>query len=444
MISVLQATAWYPPRHRGGTEVYLTGLVRELRALDIGTRIVAPLAPEAVDGYEFDGTVVRTYRVNPAASRAELRDGGPHQGFERFRQILAEERPDIYHQHSWSRGLGGAHLRAAREAGLKTVLTVHTPNTICLRGTMMRFGEQACDGRIDPPLCGACWSRERGAPKIVARSLGALSPAISAALEGMMPSRRLATALSARTLGERRKSEFSRAMTDADRIVAVSGWLFEALALNGVPADKLMLSRQGVDPDFADQATRAASMEDQLYGPEFRLLYLGRWHPVKGVDVLVRAVKAISPETPVRLSIHGVGDGVEERNYAAQIRRLAAGNSRIAIEQPVPRQRLALTLARASALAVPSLWLETGPLVVLEAKAAGLPIIGSRLGGIAELVREPEDGILVPPGDVGAWIKAIRRMASNQPARAAVSAAGKVRTMRKAASDMAALYNSLC
>lgn len=428
----------------GGTEVYVTGLVRELRPFDIGSRIIAPLGSEAADGYEFDGTVVRTYSVNPAPSGAELRGGAPHQGLERFCQILAEERPDIYHQHSWSRGLGGAHLRAAREAGLKTVLSVHTPNTLCLRGTMMRFGEEACDGRIDPPVCGACWSRERGAPKIVARSLGAISPAISAALGGSMPFGRLATALSARTLGERRKQEFSQAVADTDRIVAVCTWLFEALALNGVPADKLILNRQGVDPDFADEATRAASTEGKSHHPQFRLLYLGRWHPVKGVDVLVRAVKAISPEIPVTLSIHGVGDGVEERDYAAQIRRLAAGDPRIAIEPPVPRWRLALAMTRASALAVPSLWLETGPLVVLEAKAAGLPIVGSRLGGIAELVSEPEEGVLVPPGDVGAWTKAIRRMASDHAQTTQFQKPRNwVRTMREAAEEMAALYASL-
>jgi glycosyltransferase involved in cell wall biosynthesis len=428
----------------GGTEVYVTGLVRELRPFDIGSRIIAPLGSEAADGYEFDGTVVRTYSVNPAPSGAELRGGAPHQGLERFCQILAEERPDIYHQHSWSRGLGGAHLRAAREAGLKTVLSVHTPNTLCLRGTMMRFGEEACDGRIDPPVCGACWSRERGAPKIVALSLGAISPAISAALGGSMPFGRLATALSARMLGERRKQEFSQAVADTDRIVAVCRWLFEALALNGVPADKLILNRQGVDPDFADEATRAASTEGKSHHPQFRLLYLGRWHPVKGVDVLVRAVKAISPEIPVTLSIHGVGDGVEERDYAAQIRRLAAGDPRIAIEPPVPRWRLALALTRASALAVPSLWLETGPLVVLEAKAAGLPIVGSRLGGIAELVSEPEEGVLVPPGDVGAWTKAIRRMASDHAQTTQFQKPrNRVRTMREAAEEMAALYASL-
>jgi glycosyltransferase involved in cell wall biosynthesis len=444
MISVLQGTAWYPPKHVGGTEVYLTGLVRELRAFNIDSRIIAPLWPESADGYELDSTVVRTYPVNPAPSRAELRSGAPHQGFERFRQLLAEERPDIYHQHSWSRGLGGAHLRAAREAGLKTVLTVHTPNNICLRGTMMRFGEEACDGRIDPPLCGACWSRERGAPKIVGRLLGGISPAISAVLEASMPPCRVATALSARALGERRKQEFSQAVADTDRIVAVCGWLFDALALNGVPAEKLILSRQGVDPDLADEAIRAASTESEPHNDQFRILYLGRWHPVKGVDVLVRAVKAISPEIPLTLSIHGVGGGVEERDYAAQIRRLAAGDPRIAIEPPVPRRRLALALTRASALAVPSLCLETGPLVVLEAKAAGLPIIGSRLGGIAELVSEPEEGVLVPPGDVGAWIKAIRRMASDHAQTTQFQKPrNRVRTMREAAEEMAALYASL-
>ena len=440
MISVLQATAWYPPRHMGGTEVYLTGLVRELRALDIGSRIVAPLAPEGADGYEFDGTVVRTYPVNPAASRAELRDGVPHQGFERFRQILAEERPDIYHQHSWSRGLGAAHLRAAREVGLKTILTVHTPNNICLRGTMMRFGEKACDGRIDPPVCGACWSRERGAPKAVARALGAIPAAASASIARSMPTSRIATALSARALGERRKGEFARMVTDADSIVAVSAWLFDALKQNGVPQKKLVLSRQGVDQAFAADVAWVLERKERDRDSAFRLLYLGRWHPVKGVDVLIRAVRAL-PEVRLELAIHGVGDGAEEQNYAAAMRRLAAGDHRISFDQPVPRSQLAATLAQASALAVPSLWLETGPLVVLEAKAIGLPIIGSRSGGIAELVHEPEEGILVPPGDVGAWTRAIRQMASHHNRLAQFNThRNRMRTMREAAEEMAALY----
>jgi glycosyltransferase involved in cell wall biosynthesis len=444
MISVLQSTAWYPPRHMGGTEVYLTSLVRELRTFEISSRVIAPLAPEAADRYEFDGTVVRTYPANPVPFAAKHRGESPQQGLERFRQILAEEQPEIYHQHSWIGDLGGEHLRTAREAGLKTVLTVHTPHAICLRGTMVRFGREACDGLIDPSVCGACWSNERGAPKMIARSLGAISPAMSGALGRSVPYRRVARALSARWLAEQHKSEFARMVADADRIVAVCGWVFDALEHNGVRKEKLLLSRQGVDPAFAAQAVGRFEGQECDRDRDFRLLYLGHWHPVKGIDVLIRAVRALPKSAGLKLVIHGVANSAQDRDYAAEICRLVAGDPRIAIEPPIPRPQLFTTLTRASALAVPSLWLETGPLVVLEAKAAGLPVIGSRLGGIAELVREPEDGMLVAPGNVMAWAAAIQTMASNRRARAVSRTAGEVRTMREVASDMATLYNSLC
>jgi glycosyltransferase involved in cell wall biosynthesis len=194
----------------GGTEVYLAGLVRELRAHGIGSRIIAPLAPELADGYELEGTVVRTYSINPVPSRAERHRGVPHHGFVRFRQSLAEERPEIYHQHSWIRQLGGAHLHAARKAGLKTVLTVHMPNIFCLRGTMMRFGREVCNGRIDPAGCAACRCTGYGAQAILARALGAMPAAISAGLERLTPAGRISTALSAKAVAERHKHEFAR------------------------------------------------------------------------------------------------------------------------------------------------------------------------------------------------------------------------------------------
>src|SRR5258708_38061334 len=160
---VLHATAWYPPRHLGGTEIYLSSLVRELRAHDVQSRVIMPRGADGTEDYEFDGTAIRSYAVSDRPSREELRGEVPHQNFARFRELLEEERPDVYHQHSWTRALGGYHLHAARDAGLKTVLTIHVPNVICMRGTMMRFGEEACDGRIEPARCAACWSQSRGA-----------------------------------------------------------------------------------------------------------------------------------------------------------------------------------------------------------------------------------------------------------------------------------------
>src|SRR5262249_2387977 len=152
------------------------------------------------------------------------------------------------------------------------------------------------------------------------------------------------------------------------------------------------LNRQGVDPVFAaaaaGTAAKGCNMPHETTGI-FRLLYLGRWHSVKGIDTLVRAVRALKRNVRLELVIHGVGDGPEERAYETAVRRLADGDERIQIAGHVARERLVETLMQADALAVPSYWLETGPLVVLEAKAVGLPVIGSRLGGIVELMHEP-------------------------------------------------------
>jgi glycosyltransferase involved in cell wall biosynthesis len=442
MIRVAQATAWYPPAHMGGTEVYLLGLIRELREKGILCRVIGPLEPAVADGDEVEGAILRTYEVNANPSFAELHGGAPHDGFSRFKSILVEEKFDVYHQHSWSRGLGAHHLRAARQAGLRTALTVHTPNNICMRGTMMHFGESACDGRVDPFICASCWSHARGAPKSLAYALALVPSSIGFTLVNSLPRSRFSTALCARALAERKRTEFWEMVTNADQIVAVCGWLYEALAQNGVPPEKLTLSRQGVDPAFACAA--AGSHRQGSNDGVIRLLYLGRWHPVKGIDVVVRAMRRVEAQLPIELVIHGVGDGPEEQAYATAVRRLADGDNRIKIAAAVPRDRLVETFARANALVVPSLWLETGPLVVLEAKAVRLPVIGSRLGGIAELVQEPHDGILVRSGDVKAWADAITRFARTSALVRTNEKLNDVRTMREAADDMAALYDRMC
>jgi len=228
----------------------------------------------------------------------------------------------------------------------------------------------------------------------------------------------------------------------ADRVVAVCQWLLDALRLNGVPPEKLTLNRQGVDDLFADGPKAIAS--PVLRNGIIRLLYLGRWHPVKGVDVVVRALRQIPGDAPLTLSIYGIGGGAEEHAYEQDVRRLAKDDPRITIFPPAKREQLPDLLAQSDAIVVPSLWLETGPLVVLEAKAAGCPVIGSRLGGIAELVREPDDGMLLPTGNVAAWANALKALTTHRPAWTANRHRTPVRTMNDVAGEMAALYRSLC
>ena len=122
---------------------------------------------------------------------------------------------------------------------------------------------------------------------------------------------------------------------------------------------------------------------------------------------------------------------------------LLSFGSRISFEAPVSRDDLASVMSDYDALVVPSLWLETGPLVVLEAQAAGLFVLGSRLGGIAELVDENDAGELVEAGDVAAWAASIERLASRRRQGTLPRPSRPTRTMSSVAEEMADLYRSL-
>ena len=123
---------------------------------------------------------------------------------------------------------------------------------------------------------------------------------------------------------------------------------------------------------------------------------------------------------------------------------MAAGDSRIEFGGAVTHNELAPFLAGVDVLAVPSVWLETGPLVIHEAQACGLPVLGSDLGGIAELIEDGVNGLLRPPGDVAAWRDAIVQLATDTGLLARLAdGVRSTRTMSDVAREMRALYESL-
>jgi glycosyltransferase involved in cell wall biosynthesis len=436
-IHVVQATAWYPPHSIGGTESYVEDLVEALAARDVASTVLVPAEPGAADRYVHAGRAVETYPVDAIVDRDEASGLKPPRQFAVFRERLRAHPNAIYHQQSWSRGCGPLHLRTARELGLRTVLTIHVPGVICLRGTMLRFGQTVCDGRVEERACGACWAQWRGLPSAAATCVATLPlPLVRRLRHGRT---RLATALAARALGAERSAQLRDMVDHADRIVVVCRWLAEALAANGVPASKMVMSRQGLSDAFVGAASSAPPRKER--GARMRLLYLGRWESLKGIDVVVRAVRATSID--VGLTIRAVAANAADRPYEAKVRRLARDDPRIDFAGAVHRRDVLAEIGRHDILVVPSVCLETGPLVVLEARAAGVFVLGSRLGGIAELVEDGVDGELVEPGDPAAWARAIERLAQRWALGALAPIARPVRTMSAVAADMVDLYRSL-
>src|SRR5262249_18371543 len=130
----------------------------------------------------------------------------------------------------------------ARRLGLKTVVTMHLPANICMRGTMLYEGRSACDGHIEPERCASCWLQSKGLPTRAAKRIAKLP----CALRSLARLPRVGSMLNAKDLAKTRKKELDQMAAISDRIVVPCGWLRGALLNNGLVPKNIVLNRQGV------------------------------------------------------------------------------------------------------------------------------------------------------------------------------------------------------
>jgi len=137
---------------------------------------------------------------------------------------------------------------------------------------------------------------------------------------------------------------------------------------------------------------------------EYELVYVGRLEREKGVDVLLEALPAVLSAIPrVRLTL--VGGGSQEQALRRQSEQAKLGSAVRFLTQ-IPRAELSIHYARAAACILPSVWTENSPLVAYECLSAGLPMLGSRIGGIPELI-EPDCGFTFEPHNANDLARAI-------------------------------------
>ncbi len=432
-MKVLHVPYCYPPDSIGGTEIFVRGLVSELRSLGVESAVAAPWDRDAE--YAEEGAPVFRFRHVPATLET-LYGEGDEASAAVFASVLDRTKPDVVHFHAFTSAVSLRTFRAARSRRIATVFTYHTPTVTCQRGTLMRWGRKVCDGRLTPRRCAACALHARGLVRPAAAALSLLPAPLCAAFADRLPAGRAATAIRMGGLVARRQSAARAMLLEADAVVAVCEWVRRLLLANGVPEKKLVFSRQGLTGvPVPPRGPRAP-------GP-LRVAFFGRFERSKGVDVLVKAFGS-APRLDARLDVYGVAQGVLGEVFRRELQSLAARDARVAFPEPLPSSAVAPALAGYDLLAVPSQWLETGPLTVLEAFAAGVPVAGSRLGGVSELVRHDVDGRLVSPAhSPAAWAKELEFL-SSEPTRLEALRAGvrPPKRMSETAAEMVAVYAS--
>lgn len=433
MLKLLHVPYTYFPDPMGGTEFYVKALATELLKHQIISVIAAP---HQVRGYSCQqGLDVYRFAIGTHAASAEgVADDVAAQG---FREILKTVRPDIVHLHARTSAVSELLLEVSHTFGARTVVTYHSPTMTCMRGTMLVNGERPCDGVLKPRRCTSCVLQRHRIPPVLASILARIPARLGTYLAQVGLRRGPWLALRMRAIVENNLSGVQRFLNQADLVIAPCEWVAKLLLANGLERQRLMLCRQGMGHPLKSSLPIAPQAEKNL-----RIGVFTRLDPTKGVDVLLKAIRQI-PNAKLEVCIYGVVQkGFED--WLRAVQKLAAEDTRIHFLPSVSSEEVIDTMAQMDLVIVPSTGMETGPLVVLEAFAAGIPVVGSNLGGIAELIKTGINGLLLPPGDVEAWADGLSKLASN-PSEIQLWKNNLTfpRTMATVAAEMAETYRRL-
>ncbi len=451
---ILHITEYCHADSIGGTERYILELIQGLDAAGI-QNVIGWLKP----GHSSEALVSEGVRIVTLPSPAMRVDSPLAEFPAAAARLLDMEKPDFVHFHTF--GLSEAALAAlAKERGIRYGFTHHSPAWTCRRGTGLLYGNEPCDGEVRAWRCSACQSEQRlgmGTPAGHAATAVSLGLGWAALPLGQNSIRR-------RTAFYYDTARFGRAirrfLSECDLVVSCCDWSGPVLRRNGAREEAMFHCPQGVPMAAAsafaanaggsrDEAVHAKSKTGNRQpeiGNQFVVGCIGRVAEVKGVHILM---EGFSRMTGDEACLRIVGWEPERANdpYARHLQQLAQADRRIEL---VPKKSFGDTLAeyrRLSLLAIPSTWMETGPLTLLEALALGVPVYGSNRLGQLNLLRE--HGRIVEPNTPAGWqvvlteARAQWRQAAGRSAESGSRTSLPLRTMADVATEMAQRYRAL-
>jgi glycosyltransferase involved in cell wall biosynthesis len=193
-----------------------------------------------------------------------------------------------------------------------------------------------------------------------------------------------------------------------DHAVCVSEAVRQRLREAGWPLERAPVIHNGIDP--APFLGRARTWNRRQPSAPLEALYAGRVSPEKGIETAIDALARVRDlGLPAHLSIVGRGPRGYVAGLKATVRRRGL-KAAVAFRNWVARDEMPGLLAGCDALICPSVWAEPLPRSLQEAMASCKVAVASRVGGIAELIRDDENGMLFPAGDAGALARQLERL----------------------------------
>jgi glycosyltransferase involved in cell wall biosynthesis len=213
-------------------------------------------------------------------------------------------------------------------------------------------------------------------------------------------------------------------LPSAHRVVAVCEPFARRLERHGVPRERIRIQHNSVPPFAPPSAEAVARVRQAMGNPAVRLiLAVGRFSHEKGHSDLLRAASLLRRTGPHDWRIVLVGDGPESANLRSLTNSLGLENEVVFAGQQAD---VAPYYALAAILALPS-HSEGSPNVVLEAMAAGVPVVATAVGGVPEILSHDQTGLITSPQDPQAMADGLRRLLDSESLRIRIGSAARER-----------------
>lgn len=420
-MKITLCTQKFIPPFIGGVDVYTDRLACALKRLGHDVSIIAfdssvdtngkkiTAAPDSYDGM----TVWRikfAFNERPKQAFDHLYD--PEMG-SIVKNILQDTWPDLFIIVNFY-VITLATVEAAKELGIPVghIITDFLP--ICRRGTFMRWDNKSCETGESIKSCATCFVSEdklgRKAALLLDKlpektlvqwasnsdSWGPLHP-----LQPLMPYWRHVEIMRQRLeiVGPLRQK--------IDFVLAANHYIMQAYISNGFSADQVHFLPFGIDQD------RPLTKVKQATSSHTRFLFVGRFQPYKGADLLVETFNNLQSPKDATLTIYGAPDDGYQEHFE-QLKTMMATNERIHFGGRIAPSDLGQAFAQADYFVLPSTWHENSPLIVLDALQAKTPVIASNIGGVTDIVKHGVNGLLFPMGNKQA-LKQTLQQAIDEP-----------------------------
>ncbi len=335
--------------HVGGAETYLFTVMSSLKKKDIETNFFSMNSEKKYENENLK--VYQDIRKNRLMDHFCRNYFNPYL-YHELRKWIRKINPDVIHLNNISRYQNSIILAAMKEK-VPLVQTVHDIRAVCPAGTGVKINGEVCTG----------------------------SPGLKCLLYKCIRIKSYTYLI----LPWKIRKLLNRSAIRC--FIVVSNRFKEILDSNG-------LRNVIFIPFFIDYKKYRYNQSKENRN---ELLYVGSLIDIKGLQYLIKSMPVVLEKFPETI-LHIVGDGSEKMKYKKTVKDLRIENN-VVFHGKIPNDQVYEFYQKANIVLVPSVCMDQFPLVGLEALASGVPVIGSKIGGIPEWLEDGKTGFLVEPGN---------------------------------------------